>query len=318
MIITEGTYTDQAQSQAYAHQPGIVTQAQIQAWRTLVQSVHTAGASIFLQLMHAGALSQENHYRTHTLAPSAVLPKGEKMPEYGGQGPFSVPEAMSEKHILEAIEGFAQSAVNARDAGFDGVEVHGANGYLLDQFITNYTNRRTDRYGGSIKGRIRFAVEVVEAIRLAVGKEYPLGMRLSQTKVNDFVYRWPGGQKDGEVIFSALAEAGVSYLHLASEGRDWRKTASIADGVTITQLARKVAHIPVIANGGMHDPSLAEQIINEGHADMISLARGALVHADWPQRVAQGLALEAFDPEILHPRATIENALRWRTLRERH
>src|SRR5581483_11035836 len=137
----------------------------------------------------------------------------------------------------------------AREAGFDGVEIHGANGYLIDQFLTDYTNQRTDRYGGSIEKRLRFALEVVEAIRAAVGNEYPVGIRLSQTKVNDFVYRWPGGKEDAVIIFSALAAAGVSYLHIASEGRNWAETAMIDGNLTLTRLARNVARVPVIEKG---------------------------------------------------------------------
>src|SRR5581483_610438 len=117
MIISEGTYTDQAYSQAYANQPGIVTSRQVSAWRNIVDAVHVAGSVMFLQLMHAGALSQGNHYRDQTIAPSAVQPEGQMLPEYGGQGPFPLPRAMTEQDIQEAIEGFAQAASRAREAG---------------------------------------------------------------------------------------------------------------------------------------------------------------------------------------------------------
>lgn len=312
MIISEGTYTDQAYSQAYTNQPGIVTTEQQHAWYTIVGAVHKAGSVMFLQLMHAGALSQGNRYRHQRLAPSAIQPKGQMMPEYGGSGPFPLPEAMTKRDIQEAITGFAQSALRAREAGFDGIEVHGANGYLIDQFLTNYTNVRTDDYGGSIEKRVRFAVEVLEAIRAVVGRDYPVGMRLSQTKVNDFIYRWPGGEKDAEIIFSALAAAGVSYIHIASEGRNWVETAMIGDKTTITQLARTIARVPVIANGGMHNSQQAASVLKEGHADLISLGSGALANPDWPDRLAEGRTIETFDHAMLQPVATIENALSWR------
>ncbi|QBD76691.1 NADH:flavin oxidoreductase [Ktedonosporobacter rubrisoli] len=311
LIITEGTYIDQAYSQSYANQPGIVTPEQVQAWRHIVDSVHAAGAHIFLQLMHAGALSQGNNYRAHTIAPSAVQPQGEMLSEYGGHGPYARPQAMTEQDIKQVIEGFARAAVQARAAGFDGVEIHGANGYLIDQFITDYTNQRTDRYGGSTEKRIRFALEVVEAIRSATGKHYPVGIRLSQTKVNDFVYRWPGGHKDASIIFSALAGVGVAYIHVASEGRNWTETAMLGNGSTITQLAREVAGVPVIANGGMHDPQQAEQILRDGHADLIALARGALANPDWPRRLQEDSQLEAFEHAMISPQATLENTRRW-------
>jgi len=274
-IITEGVYIDQAYSQAYLNQPGIVTVEQREGWRRVVDAVHAEGASMILQLMHAGALSQGNRYHQGTIAPSAVQPRGQMMPEYGGQGVFPLPREMSAQDIQDVIASFVRSALYARDAGFDGVEIHGANGYLIDQFLTTYTNQRTDRYGGSVKNRVRFAAEIVAAIREAVGPDYPVGIRLSQTKVNDFTYRWPGGIEEGSVIFSALANVGVSYLHLASEGRNWNETALLGEGVTITQLARKVAQVPVIANGGMHKPALVAEILEGGHGDLMLVgARG--------------------------------------------
>jgi 2,4-dienoyl-CoA reductase-like NADH-dependent reductase (Old Yellow Enzyme family) len=312
LVITEGTYTDTAYSQGYLNQPGIVSGAHVDAWREITGRVHAAGASFVLQLMHAGALSQGNRYRDDTAGPSAVRPRGERMPEYGGHGPWPEPRAMSEAEIEQAVRGFVGSAVRAREAGFDGVEVHGANGYLVDQFLTDYTNLRTDRYGGSVAGRVRLAAEIVAAIRAEVGSAFCVGIRLSQTKVNDFTHRWEGGARDAEVIFAALAEAGASYLHIASEGRDWIETARLDGEVTITGLARRVTGLPVIANGGMHDLDQAARVLEEGHADVLSIGRGALASPDLPNRLANGLLPEEFDPMMLHPMATLANARQWR------
>src|SRR5690606_12462388 len=148
LVITEGTYTDAAYAQGYLFQPGIVTVAHREGWKPIVDAVHAEGAKIVLQLMHAGALSQGNPHRDHTAGPSPVQPKGEMLRDYRGSGPWPVPKEMTQEDIAEVIEGFAASAVAAKEAGFDGVEVHGANGYLLDQFLTTYTNLRTDQYGG--------------------------------------------------------------------------------------------------------------------------------------------------------------------------
>jgi 2,4-dienoyl-CoA reductase-like NADH-dependent reductase (Old Yellow Enzyme family) len=205
----------------------------------------------------------------------------------------------------------------AKEIGFDGVEVHGANGYLLDQFLTRYTNQRADEYGGPVANRIRLTAEVIRAIRDAVGHDFCVGVRLSQTKVNDVEYRWPGGAQDAEVIYRAVADAGVSYLHIASEGRDWIHTATLDNGTTLTALAREVTGLPVIANGGMHQPDQAAQVLAEGHADVLSLGRGALANPDFPTRLAEGAPLEQFDYEMLHPLATLDNAERWRQQRSR-
>ncbi|MET7336381.1 NADH:flavin oxidoreductase [Nonomuraea sp. NPDC005650] len=312
LLITEGTYTDTVYSQGYLNQPGIVSAEHVAAWREITEQVHAAGSRIFMQLMHGGALSQGNRYRDDTAGPSAVPPRGEKLPEYGGSGRWPTPRAMSLADIETAVDGFVRSAARAREAGFDGVEVHGANGYLVDQFLTDYTNLRDDSYGGPVAGRVRLAAEVVAAIRAELGGEFCVGIRLSQTKVNDFVHRWPGGTHDAKVIFAALAEAGASYLHIASEGRDWIETARLDGGVTITGLARQVTGLPVIANGGMHDLTQAAQVLSDGHADLVSVGRGALANPDLPRRLGQGLPPAEFDHMMLQPMATLGNARQWR------
>jgi 2,4-dienoyl-CoA reductase-like NADH-dependent reductase (Old Yellow Enzyme family) len=315
LVVTEGTYPDAEHSQGYLNQPGLATDAHVAGWREITRRVHAGGALVVAQLMHAGALSQGNPHRAGTVGPSAVQPRGEKMPEYGGSGPWPVPAELSPADLERIVAGFAAAAVRAREAGFDGVEVHGANGYLLDQFLTDYTNRRTDAYGGPVANRVRLTAEVTEAIRAAVGPGFVVGVRLSQTKVNDFSYRWPGGRHDAEVIYRALAAAGADYLHVASEGRDFLETALLDDGCTTTALARSTTGLPVIANGGMHDPHQAEQVLADGHADLLAVARGALANPDLPRRLAEGTPLEPFDRAMLSPTVTLDNVRRWRLTR---
>lgn len=304
LIITEGVFTDAVASRAYARQPGLVTDAHAAGWRHVVREVHRTGTPMVAQLMHAGALSQT---LPATLAPSAVTPRGEKMPAYGGSGPFPTPRAMTPEDIDRALAGFAQSAAQAVAAGFDGVEIHGANGYLVDQFLTDYTNRRSDRYGGSASDRARFPAEVVRAVRRRVGAEVPVGIRLSQGKVNDPGYRWPGGADEAKVLFTTVADAGADFLHIASEGRGWAESAALGSGGSITRLAREVTGLPVIANGGMHDPGQTETVLRDGHADLVSLGRGALADPDWPDRIRTGRELAEFDGAMLAPSASLEN-----------
>ncbi len=317
LVVTEGTYTDTAYSQAYGRQPGIATDEQAAAWAPIVRAVHDGGAAIVLQLMHAGALSQENGYRAHSLGPSAVLPKGTKMADYGGSGPYSVPRAMTEDDILEVIDGFSRAAKRARAVGFDGVEIHGANGYLFDQFLTTYTNLRADAYGGGVENRIRLLAEVVDATVRAAGSGFVVGVRVSQTKVNDLTYRWPGGVREAEVIFDALRTAGADYVHVASEGTDWADVSRFPEGETVTGVARRVTRRPVIVNGGLHDPAKVAQVLLEGQGDIVSLGRAALANPDWPLRLARGCSFESFDRAMLHPFASLENAEQWRSARAR-
>lgn len=300
LVITEGIYTDQAYAQGYAHQPGLSDRAQALAWRPVVQAIHAAGGRVFAQLMHAGALSQFNRFRDHTAGPSAVRPLGQQMALYRGEGPYPAPVAMSEADIAEAIAGFRRAARLAVEvAGFDGVEVHGANGYLLDQFLTGHTNSRSDAWGGPIGQRVRLACEVVHGVRQELGSAAPIGVRISQGKVNDFTHRWPEAEAGAATVFSALAQSGADCLHL-TEFEAWRP--AFADGgASLVHLARRHAPgVTLIANGGLHDPARAANALGDG-ADLVALGRGALANPDWPQRLRDGLAPRAFDPALLSP-----------------
>ncbi|CAM3626915.1 NADH:flavin oxidoreductase [Mycobacterium frederiksbergense] len=311
LVITEGIYTDTAHSQGYLNQPGLATDVHVRAWRPAVDAVHAHGAPIVAQLMHAGALSQGNSYGRHTIAPSAITPRGKQLEEYGGSGDWPTPVAMTSAEIETVTAAFAAAAVRAREAGFDGVEVHAANGYLLDQFLTDYTNARDDQYGGDTVNRVRLTAEVLTAVRTALGPDFLVGVRLSQTKVNDFTHRWAGGATEAEITFGALAGTGVDYLHIASEGRNFIDTARFSDGRTITALARTVTGLPVLANGGMHDLQQAADVLDGGHADLLTLGRGALANPDLPLKVSAGVDLDTFDHAMLSPMATLGNTRAW-------
>lgn len=305
LVITEGIYTDQAYAQGYAGQPGLGDLTQANAWRPVVQAVHAAGGRIFAQLMHAGALAQVNRFRPDTAGPSAVQPKGMQMPVYAGEGPYRIPRAMTAQEIGDAIEGFARAAKLACTvAGFDGVEIHGANGYLLDQFLTGYANQRNDAWGGGIEQRIRLSVEVAGAVRAAVGEHVPVGIRISQAKVNDHAHKWPEGSEGAAIVFERLAGAGLDYLHV-TEFEAWR-SAFAEDGPSLVAYARRAAPgLTILANGGLHDPARATQVLAEG-ADVVAIGKGALANHDWPMRVARGQSLQPFDPALLAPLGNIK------------
>lgn len=305
LVITEGVYTDRAYSQGYLFQPGLADDAQRDAWRPVVESVHAAGGRIVAQLMHAGAISQGNAHRAVAKGPSAVQPAGVQMSFYRGEGPYRMPEAMTLAEITAAIDGFAAAAVRAREAGFDGVELHGANGYLLDQFLTEHTNRREDGYGGALAQRLRLGVEVIAAVREAVGAGFPVGYRVSQGKLNDFGHKWRGAEADAALVFRALSAAPIDYLH-TTEFEAWQP--AFGEGPSLAALARRYGSVPVIANGSLHDPARAAGMVARGEADLIALGRGALSNADWPRRVRDGLPLEEFDRTLLSPLADLANA----------
>jgi 2,4-dienoyl-CoA reductase-like NADH-dependent reductase (Old Yellow Enzyme family) len=306
LIITEGTYTDCAFSQGYAGQPGLSNEEQALAWRGVVDAVREASGLIFAQLMHAGALSQANRFRDETVGASAVQPVGQQLPAYRGQGAYRLPRAMSEPEIEEAIEGFARAARLAIEvAGFDGVEIHGANGYLIDQFLSEHTNIRSDAWGGSPRNRVRLAVEIARAVRNAVGDGVPVGIRISQAKVNDGLHRWTNGIVDAHVIFSELATAPLDFMHL-TEPEAWQPAFAHAPQSLVSCARAAAPHFTIIANGGLHAPERALQVLKHG-ADVISLGRGALANPDWPQRIRARRVQRSFDPALLRPLADIKD-----------
>lgn len=309
IVITEGTYTDRDASQGYDRQPGIANRWQAKSWAPIATAISDHGSLAIMQLMHAGALSQRQE-PGRIISPSAVRPPGEMMPDYGGSGPYRMPAAMTATDLAQVRKGFVTAARRARRAGFHGVEIHAANGYLLDQFITEYTNGRDDEYGGSESARIRYPAEIVAAVRDSSPADFVVGVRVSEAKVNDLKYRWPGGAAEAMTIFTALADAGASYIHIAGEGRGFRESTADRQEPRTT-LARRVTGLPVIANGGLDDPDLADAVIEAGHADLISLGRAALASPDWPARIANGRPVAQFDRGMISPSASIQNTDAW-------
>lgn len=307
LVITEGAYPDLAYSQGYLHQPGIASGDQAESWRPVIDAVHATDAKIVMQLMHAGALSQGNRWRKESVGPSAVQPKGEQLAFYRGQGAYAMPREITPDEISQLIQDFAAAAKRAQNAGFDGVEIHGANGYILDQFLTDYANQRNDRYGGSTENRVRLLVEVAQAVRAAVSADYPVGIRISQGKVNDYVHKWANGQADAQIIFERLAAAGVDYLHTTEhDAQAAAFSHTNSDGDTLAGYAKRFGKLPVIANGKLGDPEAANAMLADGKADIIALGKTALANRDWPQRAANRQPMDEFDFSVLQPLAHIK------------
>ena len=311
LVITEGTYIDEAHSQGYVDQPGIANDAQRDSWKTVVDAVHAQGVPVFMQLLHAGALIQHNDHVGEAVAPSAIEPVGEMAPHYKGAGKFPVPREISRREMTDVAAAFGAAARRAVEAGFDGVEIHGANGYLADQFLTDYTNRRDDEYGGPTARRVRYHTEIVAAVKRALDGRAPFGIRISETKVNDLAHSWAGGADDARTIFGAIGEAGPSYIHVNAH-RGFEPV--FGTGKSLARLAREAAprDVRIVACGKLNDPLLAEALIEDGTADAAAIAKGALADPSWPAKIARGEAPVAFDPAMLRPYATLENVSAWR------
>jgi 2,4-dienoyl-CoA reductase-like NADH-dependent reductase (Old Yellow Enzyme family) len=207
---------------------------------------------IITQLMHAGSQSQGNGHRDHTVGPSAIAPRGQQLGIYRGSGPFRTPRALSLNEIAKVRHGFVAASQRAVEAGFDGVELHGANGYLIDQFLNDYTNQRDDHYGGSVENRVRLAAEICDDVLQALGSEVTIGMRISQTKVSDSAHRWAGQSRDAETIFGVLGQTGVHYMHTTEP--DATAAASNDGSATLAEHAKQHSGTSVLANGGLAQP----------------------------------------------------------------
>lgn len=305
LLITEGIYPDTAHSQGYLYQPGIATDGHARSWASVVDAVHAAGAKIFAQLMHAGSQVQGNRFVDSSIGPSAVAPKGEQLPFYRGEGPYSVPAEITPAQMQDVRDSFVAAALRAKEAGFDGVEIHGANGYLIDQFLTDYLNQRTDAYGGSPENRVRFAAEICRAVRQAVGRDMSVGIRISQGKVSDHEHRWSGGTEEAKTIFSILGATGIDFIHTT----EYRASQpAFGEGSeSLAALAKEHAGVVVIANGNLDDPETAAALLREGTADVVALGKAALANRNWPHRVRNGLPLDELNGELFAPVADVKD-----------
>jgi len=310
LIITEGTYIDELHSQGYENQPGIANQSHVGGWRKVVDAVHKQNVPILQQLLHAGALIQKNRYVGHAVSPSPIQPVGEMAPRYIGSGKFPIPREIEKDEIKQVIGSYGDAAARSMEAGFDGVEIHGANGYLPDQFLTSYTNHREDEYGGTLEKRLRFHCEVVKEVRKNIGKNATLGIRISQTKVNDFEHEWPGKINDAKIIFPKIAESGADYIHISTH----KGLVDVFDSErNLASLAKEYSGITVVGCGGLHDHIKAQKIVEDGDADFIAIGKGALADASLPNKISAGTDPLQFNPDMISPVATIANTRDWKS-----
>jgi len=276
LIVTEATQVS-PQGVGYPATPGIHTEAQAEGWRTVTDAVHAEGGRIALQLWHVGRISHPSLQPGGALpvAPSAIAPEGEAV-TYEGMQPFVTPRALDTEEIPGAVEQFRTGARYAREAGFDAVEIHAANGYLIDQFLRDGTNKRTDAYGGSLDNRARLLREITEAVADVWGADR-VGVRLSP--VNPFNSM---SDSDPERAFThfarALGEYGLAYLHVVEPGH----------GVSFFRAALKDAFDgPYMANGG-YGLDTAEAVLGSGEADLVSFGALYLANPDLPARLRAG------------------------------
>lgn len=300
LIISEATQVSM-QGQGYAWTPGIHSHEQVEGWRVVTSSVHGASGLMFAQLWHVGRISHPALQPDNMLpvAPSALKPEGMAFIENErGEGelvPFVTPRALETVEIPYVVRQYVRGAKNALEAQFDGVEIHGANGYLIDQFINSRTNRRTDQYGGSVQNRSRFLFEVVEALIPIWGADR-VGVRLSPLGAfNDI------GDDDPETTFGSIAETlsgyGLAYLHIVNPALPDLEKGNEPDSraIKMVDLIRKSYHGNLVIAGGF-DVKTATAWIEQGRADAIAFGRKFIANPDLPLRLRLGARLNADDP----------------------
>ncbi|MEN7551676.1 alkene reductase [Rapidithrix thailandica] len=290
LIIAENTAVA-PNGNGYLHTPGIYNEVQKAAWKKVVKEVHAKGGKIFIQLVHTGRIGHPlNHDGDIPLvAPSAVQAKGSiRIPE-GRHAPFPVPEVLSTSGVKAMIEAHIQAAVNAMEVGFDGVEIHGAHGFLPEQFLHPYTNRRTDRYGGNIANRSRFLLEIMEGVAAAIGKE-KTGVRLSPfVAINDL----PGYTEElatHRYLVEELNQMDILYIHLSNMFTD--KEPAIPTGY-IQDIRQRFHNLLIVAGGYTVDS--AEAALQAGLADLIAFGKPYIANPDLVERFRQNAPLAVPD-----------------------
>lgn len=300
LIDSEATQVSQ-QGQGYAWTPGIYSREQVEGWRLVTDATHKAGGRIFLQLWHVGRISHPTLQPDGMLpvGPSAIKPDGQAFIEgENGEGqlvPFVTPRALQTEEMPYVVHQYAHGARNALEAGFDGVEVHAANGYLLDQFLQSSTNHRTDRYGGSIENRARLLMEVVDAVSEVWGADR-VAVRVSPLgKANDI------SDENAEDTFGYVARTldsrGLAYLHVVNP-----LLSAVQDGtepnlepIRMVKLVRDEYQGTLVMAGGF-DQDTADAWIAQHRADVIAFGRKFIANPDLPERFRQRAPLNADDP----------------------
>lgn len=294
LIVTECTMVSPL-SLGYMNCPGIYSSEQVAGWREVTEAVHAKGGRIFLQLWHSGRVSHPSLLGGELpVAPSAVAAVGE-LHTPDGKRPMEAPRALETHEISEIVEQFRKGAENALAAGFDGVELHGAFGYLIDQFLQDGSNQRTDEYGGSIEKRSRFLLEVVEAVSSVWGADR-VGIKLSPS--NTFYGMFDSNPKAtfGYVI-DALNRFGLGYLHLMEPNEVDLATRDVLQSVT--SLFRPIFKGTLITNGG-YNQEKGNAILASGDADLVSFGKLFIANPDLPKRFELKAPLNAPDPKTFY------------------
>lgn len=298
LIITEGTYIQHPVAGSYPDVPHFYGEESLAGWKHVVEEVHGAGGKIFPQIWHVGLTpAYDGTFRPGAMGPSGLGNPGEKMAE-----------PMTQQDIDAVVRAFGEAAGSAQRLGFDGVEIHGAHGYLVDQFLWDGTNQRTDGYGGGLVARTRFAVEAIRAVRSQVSPDFPVCLRFSQWKLQDFNAKLAQNPAELERLLAPLTAAGVDIFH-CSQRRFW-EPAFEGSSLNLAGWTKKVTGKPTITVGSITlneeftqafrsaetatvtgIDELLERLERE-EFDLVAIGRSLIVNPDWPALIQRGAVRE--------------------------
>jgi N-ethylmaleimide reductase len=290
LIVTEGIAIS-PNGLGYARIPGLFSKAQIEGWKKVTSAVHADGSKIFAQLMHTGRVAHAGNMPegSEIIAPSAIAAKGQMWTDKGGMQEQPVPKEMTKSDIEKTKFEYVHAAKNAIEAGFDGVELHGANGYLLDQFLNPGSNQRKDEYGGSPENRCRFVIEVTEAVAKTIGKE-KTGIRLSPYGAFNDLFPFEGTEEEYSWLAEKLNSIGLVYIHLVDH---FSMGTPMVEVSTVKKIRENFKNTLVLSGG--YDKARAEKDLETNACDLIAFGRPFIANPDLVTRLEKGASLASPD-----------------------
>src|SRR6187551_545537 len=286
LIVTEGV-SPSPNGLGYARIPGLFSADQIKAWQQVTKAVHDGGGKIFAQLMHTGRIGHALNLPegARVIAPSAVAAAGQMWTDKEGMKDHPIPQALSAEQVIETKNEYVQAAKNAIEAGFDGIELHAANGYLLEQFLSPYSNTRTDAYGGSVENRSRFVLEVANEVSEAIGKD-KVGIRLSPFGVFNEMPHYPEIESTYTYLAEELNKIGIVYVHLVDHSAGGAPEVPLSIKKTIRDKFKNT----LILSGG-YTIDRAEEDLASGFADLVAFGKPFLTNPDLVERFRKNFPL---------------------------
>ena len=290
IIYTEAIITDYESAQGYPGQSRMLTQKQIDAWKPVVNDIHKEGSIAIMQMFHCGRMAWlDVNPSNRVIAPSSIRPKQDNPLT---EAPYPTPESMSQFDIDHVINGFVETAKGAIEAGFDGVEIHGAHGYLINQFLSSYSNNRTDEYGGSVLKRFRFAHEVIEAVSKVIPEDRLLVFRISDWGIADMDVSLFKTKDDYQEVVKLLSKEPIDILSVSTY--EYNQKAFATDK-TMAQLTREMTEIPIFICGGIFDRASADEALED--ADIVLSGKSLLLNPNWVEEIRSDKALKRYQSE---------------------